>query len=131
MAEQPTDFRRGRPAPSDNNFELFAWFFMRISGVVLLILALGHLTIMHLINSIEDIDYWFVAERWSTPFWRIYDALMLILALLHGLNGLRIIIDDYLRPGGARTLALSILYLVGLIFMIGGLIVLLTFQPQL
>ncbi len=130
MVAQPTDFRRGRPAPSDNNFELFAWFFMRISGVALMFLAVGHMVIMHIINSIDVIDYWFVAERWSTPFWRIYDALLLILALLHGFNGLRIIIDDYLRPGGLRTLALSVLYLTGFVFTVIGLMVIVTFQPQ-
>ena len=44
-----------------------------LRGVVLLFLALGHLAIMHLINSIHVIDFDFVADRYQTPFWRIYD----------------------------------------------------------
>lgn len=120
----------GRPAPTQNSFELFAWFFMRVSGIILLFLALGHLVIMHLINNIGNIDYAFVVERWKTPFWRSYDGLMLFLALLHGVNGLRTILDDWLRPGMWRVFGMSLLYVTFLIFLILGFTVLLTFQPQ-
>lgn len=130
MAERPLDYRGGRPAPTGNNFELFAWFFMRVSGVLLLFLALGHLVIMHLINSIDTIDYWFVAERWGSPFWRAYDWLMLFLALLHGGNGIRTILDDFFRPGPWRTLFLTTLYVLVLILMLLGTMALVTFQPQ-
>lgn len=130
MADKPLDYRGGRPAPIGGNFELFAWFFMRVSGVVLLFMALGHLAIMHLINSIETIDYWFVAERWGTPFWRTYDAVMLILALLHGVNGLRTILNDFLRPGAWRTFWLTVLYVFSFILLAVGMVGLLTFQPQ-
>ena len=41
------------------------WLFMRISGLVLVVLAIGHLIIMHLINSVEIIDYHWVAMRGS------------------------------------------------------------------
>ena len=44
-----------RPRPQ-GGLELYAWLFMRISGVVLLFLALGHLAIMHLINNIEVVN---------------------------------------------------------------------------
>ncbi len=130
---QPTGYRSGRPAPTDSKFELYAWFFMRVSGVVLLLLALGHLGIMHLLNGIEDINYDFVSERWGgdwSMLWKSYDWLMLFLALLHGLNGLRTILNDFLRPGPARTFWMSVLYMVGFIFLVVGSIVILTFQPK-
>lgn len=117
-----------RPRPV-GGFELFMWFFMRASGILLLVLALGHLAIMHLINSIEVIDYAFVARRYATPFWRSYDLTMLILALVHGLNGLRTLIDDYVHPPGWRLLSLSLLYVVALVFLVVGSLVILTFQP--
>lgn len=128
----PTDFRAGRPAPTDSSFELFAWFFMRVSGVLLLLLALGHLVIMHLLNSIDNINYEFVANRWAGTwgiFWRSYDGLMLFLALLHGLNGLRTILDDFLRPGGWRVFWMSLLYTVGFVFLVVGTFTILTFRP--
>ncbi|MBI3989017.1 MAG: succinate dehydrogenase [candidate division NC10 bacterium] len=116
------------PRPA-GGFELYTWFFMRVSGLLLLVLALGHLTIMHLINSVDAINYAFVASRYTTPFWRTYDLLLLILALLHGLNGARTIIDDYVRPRGWRLLSLSCLYVLGLIFLTIGSLVILTFHP--
>lgn len=127
----PTDFRAGRPAPTDSSFELFAWFFMRVSGVLLLFLAIGHLLIMHLINSIDTINYEFVANRWAGNwgiFWRSYDGLMLFLALLHGLNGLRTILDDFLRAGGWRVFWMSVLYTIAFIFLVIGAFTILTFQ---
>ncbi len=127
---QPTNYRYGRPAPTDSKFELFAWFFMRISGIVLLFLALGHLVIMHVIHGIEEMNYEFVAGRWAgdwSIFWRSYDWLLLFLALLHGLNGLRTILDDYLRPGGWKTFWMSVLYIVGFVFLTVGSMVILTF----
>jgi succinate dehydrogenase / fumarate reductase membrane anchor subunit len=118
----------GRAAPA-GGFELWAWFFMRVSGLLLLFLALGHLVIMHLVNNVDNIDYNFVAARFATPFWRTYDWVMLLLALLHGLNGMRVIIDDYFT-GARRVFALSALYSIGLIFTVLGSVVILTFQPQ-
>jgi len=130
MPPQPSDYRYGRPIPRDNPFEMFAWLFMRISGVLLLFLAIGHLLIMHVINSIDTLDYYFVVRRWGTPFWRTYDGVMLVLALIHGVNGLRVVLDDYLRPGGWRVCWLRLLYTVSGILMFMGLLVLFTFQPK-
>ncbi len=125
-----TDYRSGHPVPTGSTFELFAWFFMRVSGVMLLLLAVGHLVVMHLINHIDTINYEFVAQRWFTPFWRTYDWLMLFLALLHGFNGLRTILDDYLRPGGWKVFWMSVLYSTCFIFLLTGSLVILTFQRK-
>ena len=48
-------------------YELFMWYFMRISGLALVFLALGHLFIMHILNNVETINYAFVANRWTAP----------------------------------------------------------------
>ena len=42
----------------------------------------GHLAVMHLVNSIDTVDYAFVAARATPPFWRTYDGFLLVLALL-------------------------------------------------
>jgi succinate dehydrogenase / fumarate reductase membrane anchor subunit len=126
MSEPSTSYG-SRPAPTASSFELFAWIFMRVSGVLLLFLALGHLVIMHLINNVGNINYEFVAGRWSGElglFWRGYDWLMLTLAMLHGVNGLRTIFDDYLRPGRIRTLVLASVYLVSAgLFIVGSVVI--------
>jgi succinate dehydrogenase / fumarate reductase membrane anchor subunit len=118
---------QSRPRPT-GGFELAAWIFMRGSGVVLVFLALGHLAIMHIINTVDTIDYDFVAKRFATPLWRSYDCLLLILAMLHGVNGARVVIDDYFR-GGWRILMLALLYIVALVTLVVGAVLLFTFQP--
>jgi succinate dehydrogenase / fumarate reductase membrane anchor subunit len=118
----------GRTRP-DSGLELYAWLFMRISGVVLLFMALGHLTIMHIINNIEVVNYDFVAQRFMTPFWRTYDLVMLWLAMIHGANGIRYLIDDYISRRGWRLVSLASLYVVSFIILALGSLVIFTFQP--
>ncbi|MBW3590906.1 MAG: succinate dehydrogenase, partial [Actinobacteria bacterium] len=95
-----------RPDTTPSGFEVWSWFFMRISGIVLLFLVLGHMAIMHVFGGgVERINFEFVAQRWDGLFWRTYDFPLLALALLHGVNGARIVIEDYIRWDGWRTLA--------------------------
>ena len=77
---------------------------MRLSGLVLLVLAVGHVLIMHVLEEgVDRVDFGFVALRWNSLFWKTWDWLMLSLALVHGVNGLRVIILDYVRRPGVRT----------------------------
>ena len=119
---------RGRPR--GNSFELWSWLFMRLSGVVLLLMVLLHFAIMHLFTPIELINYAFVAARWSNPFWRVYDLVLLNLALVHGMNGLRIVADDYVHSRPARLVAMTIIYGITFLFLILGIDVIFAFQPS-
>ena len=102
------------------NFETWSWFFMRVSGLVLLFLALTHFAITHIVNDVVETDTEFVAARWDNPLWRMFDWVLLALALLHGLNGLRWIIDDYVRRPAARATVKAVLYSVsGALFAYG------------
>lgn len=104
---------------------------MRVSGLALVLLALGHLVLMHLIHNVDAIDYNFVARRYAAAFswWRFYDLALLLLALLHGLNGLRILIDDYVHPPRWHAAATGLLYTVGAVFLVLGAGVILFFRP--
>ncbi len=119
----------GRERPS-GGLELYSWYFFRLSGLLLIFLAIGHVVIMHVINTVDEIDWQFIADRWNSPFWRSYDWLMLFLALLHGLNGARLAVDDYIRPRGWRVLAHSLLWTLALIFLVIGSNAVLTFDPS-
>lgn len=120
----------GRVRPTgQGGFELFTWYFMRISGLLLLLLAVLHVIIMHVINTVDEIDYQFVADRWNSPFWQVYDFLLLFLALLHGLNGARVSIDDYIRQPGWRVAAYSTAAVIALIFLVLGVLAIVTFDP--
>jgi succinate dehydrogenase / fumarate reductase membrane anchor subunit len=118
----------GRVRPR-SGLELYAWLFMRVSGILLLLLALGHLAIMHLIHSVDEINFAFVAARWANPLWRLYDWLLLALALVHGFNGLRVMVDDYIRSAGWRVLCLVIVYALTFLFLVAGTAAVVLFQP--
>ncbi len=71
-----------------------------------------------------------MSGRWANPFWRVYDFAMLTLALLHGGNGLRVIIDDYARNDARRLLYQSVnLTVVGLTWALGTLTIF-AFTPE-
>lgn len=117
---------RERPA---GGLPFFLWFYLRVSGIGMIVLVIGHLYIMHLVNSTDTIDFTFVAERFRGPFWRTYDLIILLFALSHGLVGLRSIFDDYIHHRGWRVAAEVALWIVGIVFAGLGALVLFTFQP--
>jgi succinate dehydrogenase / fumarate reductase membrane anchor subunit len=117
------------PRPASGGFETFSWYFFRVSGVVLIFLIIVHLIIMHVSNNVNCTTYAFVAARYANPFWRLFDWLLLTLALTHGMNGLRIAIDDYVHNPTAHLWALSIMGVLLLAFFMLGTITLITFQP--
>jgi succinate dehydrogenase / fumarate reductase membrane anchor subunit len=95
---------------------------MRISGLVLVFMALLHFSITHILNDVVDTDFAFVSARWDNPLWRVYDWVLLALGLMHGLNGLRWIIDDYVRVPARRALVKAVLYgVTGSLFLYGTL----------
>lgn len=119
--------RPGRPK-SGGNFELYSWFFMRISGLLVIFLVIGHVLMVHVINPVEAVDFDFVVRRWNNPFWRIYDFLLLWLALVHGLNGIKFAVDDYVHSRGWRVFSYGVLWAVGFIFLVIGTLVIILFQ---
>jgi succinate dehydrogenase / fumarate reductase membrane anchor subunit len=122
--------RAGRERPV-GGFELWTWLFMRISGLVLLFLAVGHVLIMHVLDEgIDRVNFDFVAVRWDEVFWRTWDWALLSLALVHGINGLRVVVQDYVRPAGARFAVNMFFYTLGFILFVLGTVVVFTFDPS-
>jgi succinate dehydrogenase / fumarate reductase membrane anchor subunit len=135
MAVDTTPRRRtpsvwARPKPASGGMELWTWFFMRISGIVLVILVLGHFTIVHILGEgVDRVNFAFVSGRWSSPFWQTWDWTMLFLGLLHGANGMKVVIEDYVRRDGARAALKSTLYVVTFVLLLLGTLIILTFDP--
>lgn len=112
-------------APGRRSAEAWSWVFMRLSGLALVLLALVHFAITHIVNDVVSTDYDFVAQRWHNPLWRLFDWLLLVLALGHGANGLRWIVDDYVRRPGRRKAAKTVVYgLTATLVVIGTLSIL-------
>jgi succinate dehydrogenase / fumarate reductase membrane anchor subunit len=79
------------------NFERYAFLFMRMSGLALMILAVGHMMIQHVLNSSGNLTLTFVANVWNSWGWKAYDIFLLLFAIPHGINGLRNILEDYIH----------------------------------
>ncbi len=114
------------------NYEKYSWLFMRISGLVLFILVLGHLLIMNVLDGgVQRINFGFVAGRWSSPFWQAWDLLQLWLAMLHGGNGMRTIINDYAQKDTTRFWLRTLLAVACVFIITLGTLVIFTFDPNL
>ncbi len=119
-----------RSRANRSNFELYSWLFMRLSGILLVALVIGHLFVNLMVGrGIQAVDFAFVAGKWSSPFWQVWDLLMLWLAELHGVNGLRVIINDYAERDQVRFWLKTLLYLSALIVLVVGTLVIFTFDP--
>ena len=114
--------RAARPRPVASGRERFWWYFMRLSG-----LALVHV-LLELTGG--EINFAFVQSRWGTPFWRIYDFLLLLLAFIHGANGTRVVIGDYVTNRTARSLLVGILLAISAIWLVLGMAVIVFFDPS-
>ena len=116
------------PRPASGGFETFSWYYFRISGVVLIFLVIVHLIIMHAANDVACTTYLFVSQRYANPFWRVFDWMLLTFGLTHGMNGLRIVVDDYVRSAGLRFWLLAFIGVLLLVFFMLGTITLITFH---
>lgn len=118
------------------NLEYMLWMFTRLSGLAFFFLAIMGMaaalvmgarnqmdlgTLMrwtffpnpnHVLNSnIQDVDIW------ANGFWQIMQMLMIFFGGTHGLNGLRVVIEDYTtRP--AWQIITRLVFFVLWIFMI-------------
>ncbi|WCM55072.1 succinate dehydrogenase hydrophobic membrane anchor subunit [Microbacterium sp. EF45047] len=130
----PTDDRsdRRRPArrPRGFNLEKLGWVFMRASGVLLVVLIFGHLFVNLMVGEgIHALDFAFIAGKFATPFWQWWDVLMLWLALIHGGNGMRTIVNDYVTHEGARKALVAAIGLAVALLIVLGTLVVFTFDP--
>lgn len=90
-----------RSVKIQGNFERNAFVFMRLSGIALLVLAVGHMMLQHVLNSSANLTIQFVAQQWNSWGWKLFDFLLLIFAITHGVNGLRNVLEDYIHNNTA------------------------------
>lgn len=101
------------------------WVFMRVSGVLLVALIFTHL----IVNVLQDggvkaIDFAFVAGKLANPFWQWFDALLLWLAIIHGTNGMRVVVSDYVyRPLLRKTMLVALAASAAILIILGTLVI--------
>ena len=112
------------------NLEKWGWVFMRVSGVLLIVLIFGHLFVNLMVgDGISALDFAFVAGKFANPFWQVWDVLMLWLAFIHGTNGMRTIVNDYVTNAKVRRILVTSLWVVAGFMILLGTLVVFTFDP--
>ncbi len=119
--------RRGVPVQPRSRFELYAWLFMRVSGLVLILMAVFHFLYMHFYIQVDTINFEVIALRWQQPLWRVYDFVLLALGFTHGINGARVVLEDYVPKRMLRAI-LTILFLLYIAFISLGAWIIVTFR---
>lgn len=109
------------------NYDHIAWKWMRYSAILLIPLVGVHIVLQDVIVGVHSMDINYVAERWANIGWRTYDALLLGFTMAHGMNGLRQVLNDFVKGDKGRKIVnwgLFILWLAvtlfGAIALIGG-----------
>ena len=99
------------------NWEKWGWIYMRVSGVLLV----G--------DGVSALDFAFVAGKLTNPFWQWWDVAMLWLALIHGGNGMRTLVNDYSTGRIVNPLLKWALLVSTAVLIILGTLVIFTFDP--
>ncbi|MEX2502067.1 MAG: succinate dehydrogenase, hydrophobic membrane anchor protein [Trueperaceae bacterium] len=119
MATAPKTLKQAQQTYKTNG-ELVWWVFMRISGLMLVFLVFAHLWFNNIATDAATIDYDYVAQRLAQPGVKIFDTFLLAFAMLHGVNGLRYSVEDYVqRPGRRFWTKVALFTVAGIIFVLG------------
>jgi succinate dehydrogenase / fumarate reductase membrane anchor subunit len=86
---------------AEGSSRLVDYVLLRMTGLVLSVLVLGHFAVTHFVTDVAANDSAFVARRLSSAVWIAWDATMLAAALAHGSIGVRVALADY--TGDRRT----------------------------
>jgi succinate dehydrogenase hydrophobic anchor subunit len=117
---------RRLPVPP-KTFETYVWQFMRWSGILLIPLAWMHVVLQDVVVGVHSINIDFVALRWATTGWRIYDIALLGFAFGHGMFGLRTVVNDYVHSAAWKraikwlmVIGWLVITAIGAVAIIGG-----------
>ncbi|MDX1613941.1 MAG: hypothetical protein R3300_06485 [Candidatus Promineifilaceae bacterium] len=122
-----TTTRRVEPR---SDLERYAFLFMRLSGVALLLLAVGHMLLQHVLRDVHNLTLQVVQDIWRSWGWRAYDLLLLIFAVVHGFNGLRQVLEDYIHDAGRVRLINRILVVFVILTVIWSAVAIFSFNPD-
>ncbi|MGO4784872.1 succinate dehydrogenase hydrophobic membrane anchor subunit [Cryobacterium sp. W22_MBD10_FK3] len=117
------------PRKNGVNWEKWGWIYMRVSGVVLVVLIFGHLFVNLMVGEgVSALNFAFVAGKLANPFWQWWDVAMLWLALIHGGNGMRTLVNDYATTRVSRGILKSAILAAVVILIVLGTLVVFTFD---
>lgn len=135
---------RSPQAPRKNsgaNLQKWGWLYMRISGVLLVVLIFGHLFVNligwsvnedgEVMHGVHQVTFAFVAGKYAGGFWQWWDVAMLWLGLIHGANGMTTVTNDYVVHSTARKVLVGAIWIAAALLIVLGTLVVFTFDPCL
>ncbi len=105
----------------------FAWFFQRITGLILVLTLLLHYLFLHFFNH-GIVTYQEVAARLATPFWKTVDLLFLVSVIYHAVQGILMVIHDYVHHPGIRITLIGLTWFLGIVLLITGTTTIINFR---
>jgi succinate dehydrogenase / fumarate reductase membrane anchor subunit len=66
-----------------------------------------------------------VAQGWANAYWQIMQMLIVFFGVTHGMNGLRMVIEDYFNGAWSRPLLRGLVFLLWLALLIVAVYVIL------
>jgi succinate dehydrogenase / fumarate reductase membrane anchor subunit len=129
---------RSRYPDRGSTLEYYFWIFTRLSAVLMLLMGAFGILYANLAGGRTALSmaaqyrwaffptYWHVQNsdipdvfpNWSNSFWQVYALLLFFVAAVHGFNGLRVVVEDYIHR------SLLLLFAKGLVFILFLFIVL-------
>jgi succinate dehydrogenase hydrophobic anchor subunit len=114
------------PRPASTRARLYSYLIVRLTGLVLAVLVLGHFTVTHITTDVAETDAGFIARHWSSALWLLWDSAMLTAAMLHGAAGVWIAIEDYTRDAKKRRRRQRALVAISSLLLVSGLVAITT-----
>ena len=112
------------------NYESVAWKWMRYSALLLIPLVWIHTILQDVVVGVHSMDLGYVAERWASIGWRIFDGLLLGFAFAHGMNGVRQVLSDFIHSDTGRRILFWVLFILWLAIFVFGFVALLAGVKQ-
>jgi succinate dehydrogenase / fumarate reductase membrane anchor subunit len=95
------------------------WFLQRITGVVLVLALAFHFGIQHFWGTPTSgvLDYATVAARFASPFYKAFGLIFVVLCIVHGLNGVWMVTEDFFHKRWQRLAIWSTLATLALVLL--------------
>jgi succinate dehydrogenase hydrophobic anchor subunit len=127
------------------SLEYLMWIFTRVSGIMLILLAafgmaaafwMGARTQVDIAtlmrwtffpnpNHVVNSDIPDVTLGWANAYWQIMQMLIVFFGVTHGINGLRVVLEDYMGRTWWRPVTRGLLFFVWLFVLIVAIYVIL------
>lgn len=97
-----------------------AYISLRMTGLLLAVLVLGHFASTHVFTDVSATNANFIDERWASMLWVVWDSVMLVAVLAHAVLGLWAVVADY-SAGTRRLVIRTTVFVVAGLLLLGGL----------